>query len=174
MVDESRIRIGVSACLLGQKTRYDGEHARDAVVAEILADRFELVPVCPEDELGMGIPRETVDLWGDAAAPRMLGTTSGTDWTERMNRWAADRCRELTATGLDGYVFKSRSPSCGVQRVKLHGAGGRVERVTRGLFAAEFARRFPDVPVAEECDLQDPGARAAFVTKVVARHRRRT
>ncbi len=174
MGDESRIRIGVSACLLGQKTRYDGEHARDAVVAEILADRFELVPVCPEDELGMGTPRETVDLWGDATAPRMLGTTSGTDWTERMNRWAADRCSELASTTLDGFVFKSRSPSCGVERVKLHGEGGRVARVTRGLFAAEFARRFPDVPVAEECDLQDTRAREAFITKVVAHHHCRT
>ncbi|MCP4572819.1 MAG: DUF523 domain-containing protein [bacterium] len=173
MPDTSGIRIGVSACLLGHRTRYDGEHARDVVVADILAERYELVPVCPEDELGMGTPRETVDLWGGTTAPRMLGTHTRTDWTDRMNTWAAGCCDELEAAGLSGYVFKSRSPSCGVVDVKLHQEDGTVRREGRGLFAMEIARRFPDLPVAEETDLQDPESREAFLARVETYHRTR-
>lgn len=173
MNDEARIRLGVSSCLLGNRTRYDGEHARDAVVTETLALRFDLVAVCPEEELGMGTPRETVDLWGEAAAPRMLGTTSRRDWTGPMNTWAAARCDELESLGLYGYVFKSRSPSCGLVDVKLHQEGGGVKREGRGLFAMEIVRRFPDLPVAQEGELQDPQTLADFLTRVAAYHRDR-
>jgi len=165
------IRLGVSSCLLGQEVRYDAGHSYEPFVAETLAAFFELVPVCPEAELGMGTPRETVDLVGSVDAPRMVGTHSLTDWTVRMNRWSGQRARQLGTDDICGYVFKRNSPSCGVFRVKVHPDQGRVRRQGRGLFAAEFARRYPLVPLEEEVRLHAPGVRDHFVVRVFALHR---
>ena len=90
---DPKIRLGVSACLLGREVRYDGMHARDPFVVETLAKHLTLIGVCPEDDLGMGTPRETVRLVGDPAAPQMLGTHSVRDWTTPMNRWSSRRAR---------------------------------------------------------------------------------
>ena len=168
MANEMTIRVGVSTCLLGAEVRYNGGHARNAYVVETLADHFELVPVCPEEEVGMGTPRETVNLQGDAEAPFMIAPKSGEDWTGRMNRYSAKRCRELAVEELRGYVFKSKSPSCGVWRVKLYKGKGPAGRTTRGLFAAEFVKRFPLVPVEEEGRLRDAGLRENFLERVFA------
>lgn len=168
---EPEIRVGVSACLLGQEVRYDGGHARSRYVTDILADHFALVPVCPEEEVGMGTPRETVRLVGDPQAPRMVGGKSETDWTTRMNAWSRRRVRELTAEKLCGYVFKKNSPSCGVFRVKVYGAKGHPPQKGRGLFAAEFARHFPLVPIEEEGRLNDPRLRENFIERVFALRR---
>jgi len=169
---DHEIRIGVSACLLGQEVRYDGGHARDRYVVETLADHLSLVPVCPEDELGMGTPRETVDLVGDSAAPRMVGSQSGTDWTARMNRWSARRAKELAAEDLCGYIFKKNSPSCGVFRVKVYTDKGNLATPPgRGLFAAEFAKRYPLAPIEEEGRLHNPGLRENFLERVFAYRR---
>ena len=168
MKAEPGIRVGVSACLLGQEVRYNGGHARDRYVVETLAEHFALVPVCPEEEIGMGTPRETVRLEGVETAPRMVAPKSGTDWTARMNRYAKDRCRGLAAEELGGFVFKKGSPSCGVWRIKLYNDKGHPSASTRGLFAAEFTRRFPLVPVEEEGRLHDPGLRENFLERVFA------
>ncbi len=167
----SEIRVGVSHCLLGANVRYDGAHARDRYLTDVLAEHFTLVPVCPEAEVGMGIPRETVRLEGDAAAPRMVAPKSGADWTDRMNAYSARRVRELAADDLCGFVFKKNSPSCGVFRVKLHPEKGMPRRDARGLFAAEFAARNPLLPIEEEGRLCDPVLRENFIARVFALHR---
>ncbi len=172
-MSEDRIRIGVSACLVGEKVRYDGGHKRDPHVTGELAECFELVPVCPEAEVGMGTPRETVRLEGAAAAPRMIAPASGADWTERMSDFAARRLRELEGLDLCGFVFKKNSPSCGVFGVELWRADGTVVRDGRGLFAAAFTRVHPEAPVEEEGRLADPGLRADFVRRVLAYAARR-
>ncbi len=166
------IRVGVSSCLLGQEVRYDGGHSRDRYVADTLAEHFALVPVCPEAELGMGTPRETVRLHGDdLARPRMIGSLSATDWTSGMNRFAATRIQQLGSENLCGYVFKKNSPSCGVFRVKVYRDKGMPQRKGRGLFASAFAQRYPLVPLEEEGRLQDSGLRENFVERVFALHR---
>jgi len=167
----STIRIGVSACLLGQEVRYDGGHSHEPFLTGTLAGICELVPVCPETELGMGVPRETVDLVGSIAAPRMVATHTRIDWTAPMKRWSGQRARQLAALDLCGYVFKRNSPSCGVFRVKVHPERGRVQRRGRGLFAAEFARRFPLVPLEEEVRLQNPRIRDNFIVRIFALQR---
>ncbi len=167
-----KIRLGVSACLLGREVRYDGNHARDDFVVETLAKHVTLIGVCPEDDLGMGTPRETVRLVGDPAAPKMLATHSVKDWTTPMNRWSARRARELGAEDLCGYIFKKNSPSCGVFRVKVYtGEGNRFVRRGRGLFAAEFSRRFPLVPIEDEERLHDAELRENFLERVFAYRR---
>ena len=163
-----KIRVGVSACLLGQEVRYDGGHKRDAFLTEVLGPFVEWVPVCPEVEVGLGVPRPPIRLIGDPNAPRLVVEKTGEDLTSRMRRWASGRIGELEALGLHGYVFKRGSPSCGLVRVPVHGEDGRPGRVGRGLFAAALTDALPLLPVEEEGRLTDAGIRESFIERVFA------
>src|SRR5437867_1578905 len=132
------LRLGISACLLGQAVRYDGGHKRDPFLAETLGRFVEWVPVCPEVELGLGVPREPIRLEGDPAAPRLVAAKSRRDLTRAMTRLARARAAELARLDLVGYVFKKDSPSCGMERVRVHG-GGRPRRRGTGLFERALA-----------------------------------
>ncbi len=161
------IRVGVSACLLGERVRYDGGHKRDAFLTDILGLFVEWVAVCPEVEIGLGTPREPIRLVGnDAGAPRLVAQTSGADLTRRMERFAEAKARELTALGLDGYVLKRASPSCGLFEVPIHGEDGRRPRLGRGVYAAALARRLPTLPMEEEGRLQDASIRETFIERL--------
>lgn len=162
------LRIGVSRCLLGVRCRYDGKAAETRVDAPGVV----LVDVCPEVELGMGVPREAVRLEGEREAPRMIGIVSRTDHTERMRAFAGKCVAELRAAGLDGFVLQSRSPSCGVGSVKrFASADAEPVRDGTGLFAAALRARLPDLPVIEDDGFADPARWAAFL-EAVRRHRR--
>ena len=167
----TEIRVGVSACLLGQEVRYDSGHSRDRYVTDTLADHFTLVPVCPEVEIGMGIPRETVRLEGGLENPRMVAPKSRADWTDRMNDYSRQRVRQLAGDELCGYIFRKKSPSCGVFRVKVFPEKGLPASNGRGLFAAEFARQNPLVPIEEEGRLCDPVLRENFIERIFGLHR---
>jgi uncharacterized protein YbgA (DUF1722 family)/uncharacterized protein YbbK (DUF523 family) len=167
------IRIGISSCLLGQHVRYDGGHKRDAFLVDELARFVTFVPVCPEVELGMPVPRPAIRLVRERGEVRLLDPRSGADHTEAMRRWAAGRVRELARLDLSGYVLKKDSPSCGMERVKVHAARGPGVRDGVGLFAEELLRRLPLLPVEEEGRLHDPGLREAFVERVFAYRRLR-
>jgi len=171
--EERPIRIGISACLLGQQVRYDGGHKRDGFLADTLGRYVEWVPVCPEVEAGMGTPREAVRLVGGPGALRMVGAASGTDHTEAMERYAHRRVEALAAVDLSGYVLKKDSPSCGMERVKVYGGHGMPSRQGRGLFAGALLARLPDLPVEEEGRLSDPHLRENFIERVFAYHRLR-
>ena len=192
----ARIRIGVSSCLLGAAVRYDGQHKRNDFLVEELGPLVEWVPVCPEVEVGMGVPRESVRLargsrgraltrgaeagpppkpiaGGFGNPPRvpilMLGNQSGADWTARMETFAQRRVDELVQAGLSGYVLKSRSPSCGLEGVSLFpdaDAASQPSNEGVGLFAAELVRRLPNLPIEEERRLADPRLRARFIERV--------
>ncbi len=165
--DDRPLRLGVSSCLLGAEVRFDGGHKRDRFLTEVLAPYVEWVPVCPEVEAGMGVPREPVRLVGDPAAPRMIGVSSGIDHTAAMRRFAAARIRALAALDLCGYVLKKDSPSCGLERVRVYApAGGGPPRRGRGLFAASFIDAYPAIPVEEEGRLNDPMLRENFIERV--------
>lgn len=165
----TKLRLGVSACLLGQKVRYDGQHKRDAFVADVLGPFAEWVPVCPELEVGMGVPREPIRLVGSAAAPRLVAERSGKDHTEAMLRFAEARVRELRKLDLDGWVAKKDSPSCGLERVRVHGArGGPPRRDGVGMFVRVLAARMPLLPIEEEGRLEDPALRESFIERVFA------
>ena len=171
----ARPRVGISRCLLGDEVRYDGTHRRDETVIAWLGPRVEWVPICPEVEIGMGTPREPIQLVKSAdgvrsldARVRLIGVESGIDWTGRMHAWAAARAQALVALRLSGYVFKARSPSCGIGDVVIRDAGddGR----GRGLFAEAVIQALPDLPVADEAALTDAPARAIFLERVLRRH----
>jgi uncharacterized protein YbgA (DUF1722 family)/uncharacterized protein YbbK (DUF523 family) len=163
------IRIGVSACLLGQTVRYDAGHKRDSFVADVLPRYFELVPVCPEVAIGMGVPREAIRLEGDPEAPRAVGVkTPALDPTDALRGYGREMAAQLG--DLSGYVFKSKSPSCGLWRVKVYQPSGP-PKPGRGLYAAEIAAAMPLLPVEEEGRLNDPALRENFVERVYAFHR---
>ncbi len=163
-----RPRIGISACLLGQKVRYDGGHKRDRRITQTLGRVFEWVPVCPEVELGLGVPRDTLRLEGTADAPRLLFADSRRDVTARMRARSRRRLRRLQALDLCGFILKSDSPSCGLERVRLHSQGpdGPAARRGIGLFARALKDSFPLLPVVEERRLHDPALRDRFVERV--------
>lgn len=165
----SDIRIGISSCLLGEPVRYDGGHRKNDDIVNVLGQRVTFVPVCPEVEVGMGVPRETLRLVGDPEAPRMVTTETGIDHTDRMLAFARERVRQLETMDLSGYVFKSRSPSCGREGVEVVSGGG--SRSGRGLFARVLMEHFPDMPTAEERHLSDPALREAFIERVLRFHR---
>jgi uncharacterized protein YbgA (DUF1722 family)/uncharacterized protein YbbK (DUF523 family) len=166
--EPQKIRLGISACLLGAEVRHDGGHKRDAFLTETLGPFVEWVPVCPEVELGLGVPRDTLRLVGDAAAPRLVVQKTGEDLTPRMRRYAQDRMEELAALGLHGYVLKRASPSCGLFRVRVYQESGMPAAAGRGLFAAALAGRFPMLPIEEEGRLSDPALRENFIERVFA------
>ncbi len=168
---DAPLRVGVSACLLGSAVRWDGGHKRDPSLVEGLGRFVEWVPVCPEVELGMGVPREAVRLEAARGGPRMRGASSGADHTRAMTAFAARRVAELEALDLAGYVLKTDSPSCGLERVRVHHASGDVTRDGRGLFAAALLERFPGLPVEEEGRLQDPRLRESFLERAFAYRR---
>jgi len=171
---EEEIRVGVSSCLLGNEVRYDGDHRFDRFVAEALGQWVSWVPVCPEVEIGLGVPRPPIRLEGRPEDPHLVEPGSGADLTGRMRAWAEARADTLKALGLDGFVLKSRSPSCGPRRVKVLIEDGRVVRRGVGLFAGALAERWPDLPVEEEGQLVDPAVRENFVERLLCRHRWRT
>jgi uncharacterized protein YbgA (DUF1722 family)/uncharacterized protein YbbK (DUF523 family) len=176
------IRIGISACLLGQEVRFDGGHKRDPFLTDTFGRLVEWVPVCPEVEVGMGTPREPIRLAragdplssGSPVPIRLVGVKSGKDWTQPMHDWSAGRLEQLATLDLCGYVLKKDSPSCGMERVKIYAAAGMPDKSGVGLFAAALLARFPNLPVEEEGRMQDPRLRDNFVERVFAYRRLRT
>lgn len=165
-----RIMIGVSACLLGEPVRYDGGHKHDRYITDTLGRFFDFVPVCPEVEAGLGIPREAMHLEGDPDAPRLVTRTTAIDHTERMLEFARQRVRRLEEEHLCGFIFKSKSPSSGLHRIPVH-RPGRSPAVGRGLFAAAVVAHFPLLPVEDEGRLHDPKLRENFIERIFAFHR---
>jgi len=164
----SPVRIGISACLLGEEVRFDGGHKRDSFLTEILGPHVQWVPVCPEVEVGMGTPREPVRLFRSGSELRMVTVHTGHDYTEAMNRWAEERVRQLDREDLCGYVLKKDSPSCGMEGVKVYGRSDVPERAGRGLFAQVLMTHMPWLPVEEEARLTDPRLRENFLERIFA------
>jgi uncharacterized protein YbbK (DUF523 family) len=163
--------VGVSSCLLGKEVRYDGGHKRDPLITDLLGRYFTWVPVCPEVESGMGIPREAVRLTGSPERPRMVGIRSGEDHTLAMEAFSRARVRDLEKLDLSGYILKARSPSCGMERVPVFGASPASS--ARGLFARELIRCFPTLPVEDEGRLSDAAIRERFIERVLRYWRNR-
>lgn len=170
---DAPIRIGVSTCLLGEHVRFDGGHKRDPFLVETFGRYVEWVPVCPEVEAGLGVPRESMRLRRVEDEVRLFTNTTGIDHTDAMRGYASKRVAELATRELCGYVLKKGSPSCGMERVKIYGGRGPVAS-GRGLFADALLQAFPHLPVEEEGRLNDPHLRENFVERVFAYRRLRS
>lgn len=174
---EGKPRVGISACLLGRQVRYDGAHKRHDWVVDVLGTEVEWVPICPEVEFGLGVPREPIQLVPSADPEVILLMTARTrrDITEAMRTFSAARVEALASEGLSGFVLKTKSPSCGLTQVKVYEYAGEdapSEPRGQGLFAAALIARHPDLPVIEEHLLDDPEAREHFRRQVFDHHSR--
>ncbi|MEZ5064281.1 MAG: DUF523 and DUF1722 domain-containing protein [bacterium] len=166
------IRVGISACLLGDPVRFDGGHKRDRFLEGTLSEFFRFIRVCPEVDIGLGVPRESlrlVRMKGDH--PRLLATKSGTDHTTTMEEYARAKVDELRKLDLSGYLLKRSSPSCGMERVKVYDDHGAPARDGVGVFARVLKERWPELPVEEEGRLHDPRLRENFIERVFGFHR---
>ena len=162
------MRLGISACLLGEPVRFDGGHKRDPFLVESLGQFVDWVPVCPEVEAGLDAPRESMRLVQADGRIRLLTNKTGQDHTTRMRTFARRRVEELVEGELCGFVLKKDSPTCGLERVKVYGTAGVPAKSGRGLFAEALVTRFPLLPVEEEGRLCDPRLRENFVERIFA------
>lgn len=168
----NKIPVGVSSCLIGEKVRWNGDHKQDRYLKDVLFEYFEWVPVCPEIEVGMGVPRETVALYGEPENPQMLSKKTKTDWTEKMNSYSIKRIKQKDFNALCGFIFKSKSPSCGISRIAVHERpGAQSSKQGQGLFAKAFINKFPLVPTEEEGRLNDFKIRENFIVRVFSFYR---
>jgi uncharacterized protein YbgA (DUF1722 family)/uncharacterized protein YbbK (DUF523 family) len=168
---EEHIKLGISTCLLGENVRYDGGHKLDHFLTDTLGQYVEYVPVCPEVECGLPIPRESMHLEGDPEAPRLVTSRTHEDKTKQMVKWAKMRIVELEKEGLCGFIFKSNSPSSGMERVKIYNEKGMPVKKGVGMFAMIFMEHFPLIPVEEDGRLHDPKLRENFVERIFAMKR---
>ena len=163
---EERIRIGISQCLLGERVRYDGGHTKDPFLTNTFGRYVEYIPICPEVECGLGVPRESMRLVGDPESPRLITFRTNKDLTDLMLKWAGKRVRALEKEDLCGFIFKSNSPSSGMERVKVYNHKGVPLKKGVGMFAGVFMRHFPLIPVEEDGRLHDPKLRENFIERI--------
>lgn len=168
----ARPKVGISRCLLGENVRYDGGHKLDRFLRDELGRHVDFVPVCPEVECGMPVPREAMRLVGDPESPRLVTIKTGLDMTPRMEAWGQARVERLKGEALCGFVFKFGSPSSGMSRVKVYPEGGGSPVLKgRGLFAARLMDEMPLLPVEDEGRLNDPALRENFIERLFVMHR---
>ncbi|MCX7792936.1 MAG: DUF523 and DUF1722 domain-containing protein [Thermodesulfovibrionales bacterium] len=160
------IKIGISSCLLGERVRYDGSHKLNHFLKYTLGRFVEWVPVCPEVEYGLPVPRQSLRLYGSPDNPRLIESRTGIDHTDGMRRWIKSKLDELEKEELCGFVFKSNSPSSGLRNVRVYGPSGIPSRTGIGLFAAAFIRRFPLIPVEDDGRLNNPVLRENFIERI--------
>jgi uncharacterized protein YbgA (DUF1722 family)/uncharacterized protein YbbK (DUF523 family) len=162
------INLGISTCLLGENVRYDGGHRLDRFLTETLGQYVHYIPVCPEVECGLPIPREAMHLEGDLNSPLLVTSRTKQDMTERMVQWAQRRVVELEKEDLCGFIFKSNSPSSGMEGVRVYNEKGIPIKKGVGMFARVFMDHFPLLPVEDEGRLSDPKIRENFIERIFA------
>lgn len=160
---EENLKIGISACLLGKKVRYDGKDKLNRAVKRWAnLEGIKFIPVCPEVECGLPVPREAMSLTGNPEAPRLVTNETAIDHTGKLKKWIRKKLKDLKAEDISGFILKSRSPSCGLKSVKIKGYRKKIN----GLFASAIVRAFPGMPVVEDEGLKDSDSRARFLKKV--------
>ncbi|TFH17017.1 MAG: DUF1722 domain-containing protein [Lentisphaerales bacterium] len=169
----NRPLIGISSCLLGEAVRYNGQHKLDRFLVDTLGKFVDYVPVCPEVECGMPVPRPAMRLVGNTDSPRLLTRDSGADMTDKMMSWIPGKLNELEKKKLCGFIFKARSPSSGMERVKVYNGHGGLSGRAPGMFAKEFMKRFPTLPAEDDGRLHDPDLRENFIERIFTLNRYR-
>jgi uncharacterized protein YbgA (DUF1722 family)/uncharacterized protein YbbK (DUF523 family) len=161
-----KIRMGISHCLLGECVRYDGKHALDPYITKTLGRFMEFIPVCPETEAGLGVPREPIRLEGNINSPHLMTVDTRKDLMGPMQTWARRKVRELEKQDLFGFIFKTKSPSCGVEQVKIFTDKGVPIKKGVGVFARAFMDHFPLIPVEDDERLHDPDRRDNLTERI--------
>ncbi len=158
----ARPAIGVSSCLLGFCVRFDGKSKYNPEIALGLKSSNTLVPICPEHESGMPVPREPMDLFEVSGEIRLLTVNTRMDLTGVLVNWVEKRLSEIEGSGLRGFIMKSGSPSCGICSARIH-RGGELFRNGTGIFAEALRRRYPGIPLVQDTDLNTPEKISSFI-----------
>jgi uncharacterized protein YbbK (DUF523 family) len=161
----SKIKIGISSCLLGKPVRYDGKNKQDRLLTDVFSQLVKWIPVCPEAEYGLPVPREEMRLYGNPDSPRLITINTKADHTKGMQKWGGKKIRDLKNENLCGFIFKSRSPSCGIRGIKVYPLSGKRTQKGAGLFAGVFTRAFPIIPAEDDVRLHDPYIRNNFIER---------
>ena len=159
------IKLGISKCLLGEKVRYDGQHKLDRFLRDELGVFVEWESICPEVECGLPVPREAMDLYGDPENPELI-STNGKNLSYLMKTWVKQKLVELEKFELSGFIFKNKSPSCGLYDTKLYTFNTELKGKTSGIFAKAFVKKYPLLPVVDEESIHDSVQRDNFVERV--------
>lgn len=163
-----RPQLGISSCVSGQPVRYDVGHKRSAFCVDVLGEHVDFLPLCPEMAIGMGSPRPTIRLV-QGPTGLIARCADGRDLTQALQNYGSQKSHELN--GIAGYIFCAKSPSCGMERVKVYDVEGKGNRkIGTGVFAAQFMANQPNLPVEEDGRLNDPLLRENFITRVYAFH----
>ncbi len=165
-----KLKLGISSCLIGELVRYNGQHKRDNYIINVLGQFASWIPVCPEVEVGMGVPREPIRLVDEDGDIRVKTTKTQRDYTDALAKYSTKRCLALATELLDGYILKAKSPTCGMERVKVYKGNG-VRKDGVGAFAKVLMATMPELPVEEEGRLNDPRLRENFISRCYAYHR---
>ncbi len=152
-----KLKIGISACLIGLKFRYDGASRFSQTIIDRLGGRVDFIPVCPEVECGLSIPRPKMHMELSSRGTRLKVTETDEDETMRMTQWAENKLEQLEKIGISGFIFQARSPSCGLADTKLFAPGGKrlISESENGIFTAMLKKRFPHLVIGEEKDLEN-------------------
>jgi len=162
-VNNKKPLVGISRCLLGDAVRYDGQSKANQIILEQLAPVFKFVPVCPEVEAGLSVPRPPVQLTGSIENPRLIGRDDASiDVTDIMQRYCETKPAALSQ--LSGFIFKNRSPSCGLGSAPVFIHGRCVSETGRGVFAKALHNRYPELPVIEDSQLTDKSINAFILS----------
>jgi len=174
MTKSARIQIGISSCLLGNRVRYDGKHSRSEHILDSFGALFELIPFCPEVAIGLGIPRPPINIVSVEGEIRIRGVSDTEhDVTDALTHYAKDMLQEFNF--LSGYIFKSKSPSCGLADVNVYDSKtNSVVDVSAGQFAKTIILQYPALPVADELMLADKELRMAFINNVMNFYEKKT
>jgi len=160
------IKVGISACLFGERVRYNGENKRDDYLCETLGQHVQWVSLCPEVACGFPTPREAVLLVGENNVPRLLTQETGIDHTKRLLTWAHTQIARLKNENLNGFVFKTKSPSCGLRDIPVYNDQGFPTRKGAGLFTRAVMEVFSHMPCEDERRLHDPTVRKNFIERI--------
>ena len=164
-------KLAVSSCLLGKKVRSNGDAAEFRPLNRTWSEHLELIEVCPEVGIGMGVPRPTPRLVEDEERISLIDPMNGHDYTDKMLEYAEVQSDFLVASGISGFVFKTDSPSCGLEKVKVYrGDNPQAVRDGTGLFAKVFTTLYPHIPAAEESQLRDKSQADHFLARVNLLH----
>ena len=170
-VKKEKILIGISECLLGRKVRFNGGHQHNRYITDTLGKYFRFQAYCPEIAIGLGVPRAPIRLVGNAKHPRAIGTKDNNlDVTDKLKDYGQTVANSLP-TEMCGFIVKSKSPSCGMERVKVYHVNGNPNTHSRGLFTAELLKQNPNLPIEEEGRLTDPVLRENFIERVFLLYR---
>jgi uncharacterized protein YbgA (DUF1722 family)/uncharacterized protein YbbK (DUF523 family) len=164
---DSKLKIGISSCLLGMNVRYDGGHKKDDFIINILGESADLIPVCPELEAGFGVPREEVRMVGSVYSPKVIGLQSGEDKTKIISNYTSKRIIKNDIKNLDGFILKKNSPSCGMEKVKIYDSSGIPKNIGTGVFARTLMDKYPNLPIEEEGRLRDLDTRENFIVRII-------